>query len=72
MIGNWELNSNVTHATFTDLKKAFDTVSHNTFLQKIKNCGLRGLIQALLKSYLKNRSQEVKIGSKISKLKIVY
>ena len=49
---DWELNPNVTHATFIDLKKAFDAVSHNTFL-KADNCGLRGPIPALLKLYFK-------------------
>ena len=69
---DWELNPNGTHAVFIDLKKAFNTVSHDTLLQKPENCELRAPIQALLKSYLKNRSQVVKIGSKMSKLKSIH
>ena len=39
------------------------------FLQKAENWGLRGPMLALLKSHMTNRSQVVKIGSEISKLK---
>ena len=40
--------------------------------EKAENCGLRGPIQALLKSYLKNISQVVKIGFKMPKLKTIH
>ena len=65
-----ELYLNVKYATFIDLRKALDTVSQDTVLQKAENFRLRGPIQALLKPYYKNRSQLVKTDSKMSKLKI--
>ena len=48
-------------ASFIDLKKAFDTVDHQILLQKLNYNGIRGLPLELLKSYLTNRTQKVKI-----------
>lgn len=47
---------------FIDLKKAFDTVSHQKLLQKLKNIGITGKAHNMFASYLQNRSQIVKIG----------
>ena len=47
---------------FIDLKKAFDTVSVPTLVQKLENAGFRGTSLALMKSYLSNRRQGVKVG----------
>lgn len=47
---------------FVDLSKAFDTVSHEILLEKLENCGLRGNVSKLIKSYLSGRMQVVKIG----------
>ena len=41
---DWEVSPNVTHATFIDLKKAFDTASLDTLLLQAENCRLRGPI----------------------------
>lgn len=51
---------------FLDLAKAFDTVSTHILLRKLEQMGIRGLPLQLLKSYLSNRYQSVKIGNVIS------
>ena len=40
---------------FVDLKKAFDTVDHQTPIQKLAHYGIRSSELVLLKSYLSNR-----------------
>ena len=42
---------------FVDLKKAFDTVSHDLLLRKLNHYGFRGKCYNILKSYLTNRVQ---------------
>ncbi|CAG4962825.1 unnamed protein product [Colias eurytheme] len=51
---------------FLDLAKAFDTVSIPILLMKLERAGVRGLPLQLLKSYLTDRKQVVKIGNTIS------
>ena len=43
--------------TFLDLAKAFDTVSHNILLEKLKNYGICGKSLDWFDSYLSNRQQ---------------
>ena len=52
-----------------DLRKAFDTVSHERLLLKLEHYGIRGTALALLKSYLTNRMQFVNIDGFSSSLK---
>ena len=47
---------------FLDLSKAFDTVSHRILLERLENIGIRGVSLQLFKTYLSNRSQQVRLG----------
>ena len=51
---------------FIDLKKAFDSVSHNILLKKLSHYGFRGNSNAWFKSYLTNRTQFVTINNQKS------
>ena len=49
-----------------DLRKAFDTIDYTILLSKLETYGIRGLPLRLIKSYLSNRTQRVKVGSDLS------
>ena len=53
---------------FLDIKKAFDSVSHNILLKKLKHYGIDGIVLSWFESFLSDRMQKTKIGDKISKL----
>ena len=44
---------------YLDLSKAFDTVNHEIFLQKISMYGIQDIALKWLRDYLTNRSQYV-------------
>ena len=48
-----------TALSFVDLRKAFDTASHETLLVKLSNYGIRGVTHNLIHSYLLDRQQFV-------------
>lgn len=55
-----------TLAVFLDLAKAFDTVPHDSLLKVLHCCGVRGAVLNVFESYLRNRTQVVKIGDILS------
>ena len=62
------LNSrNFMMSIFVDLKKAFDTVSHPILIGKLERYGVRGTPLNLIRSFLSNRKQFVKIGNSSSR-----
>ena len=59
-------NKNFTLAAFVDLKKAFDTVSHEILGKKLHKFGLDTLTINWLKNYLTNRQQRCKANGTTS------
>ena len=51
---------------FLDIKKAFDSVSHEKLLKKLDFYGIRGVANSLLSSYLIGRTQYVSFASTTS------
>ena len=51
---------------FVDIKKAFNTISHEILLSKLDNCSVRGQATLLIKSYLKDRKQILDANGYIS------
>ena len=63
-------NKKIVVAVFIDLKKAFDVVSPEILLNKLKNLGFRGQMYDLIKTYLKDRKQYVKLNLLTSETEI--
>ena len=57
--------------SFIDLKKAFDTVTHDTLLEKLNQDGIRGISNDWFRSYLSDRTQFVSIKGFNSDFKTV-
>ena len=51
---------------FVDVAKAFDTVNHDLLLLKLDNMGIRGVALSWFRSYLSDRSQQVKCNGDLS------
>lgn len=60
-------NDKVVLVVFLDLKRAFETVSRQLLISKLKKLGLEGPVLDWFKSYLQNRKQKVKFGGSISR-----
>ena len=56
---------------FIDFQKAFDTIDNNILIKKLEYYGITGPFNALLKSYITNRSCITKIGQELSIQKII-
>lgn len=51
---------------FIDLTKAFDTVDHTVLLNKLEIYGIRGVSMEWFRSYLSNRTIQVRVGRDVS------
>ena len=51
---------------YQDFSKAFDKVGHNVLLHKIKALNITGKILKCLKSFVKKRSERVKVNGHLS------
>jgi retron-type reverse transcriptase len=51
---------------FLDFKKAFDSVNHELLIKKFDFCGIRGNALNLIKSFVSNRPQQVRIEGILS------
>ena len=49
-----------------DPRKAFDTINHYIFLEKLSQCVVRGIVNKWFQSYLRNRKQAVFLNNKWS------
>ena len=56
---------------YLDIRKAFDSISHQILLDKLHKIGIQGNIHCLLKSYLMSRSQYVICNGATSDVKFV-
>lgn len=51
---------------YMDLRKASDVVDHELLLNVLETFGIRGVVNELIRSFLSNRTQAVKIGDAVS------
>ena len=56
---------------YLDLAKAFDCISHDILLEKLRYYGVNDISIQLLKSYLSNRKQYVQIGDVLSSMQYI-
>ena len=69
LLKDWReaLDKNVyVSAVLMDLSKAFDCLPHNILLDKLSAYGVSSQSVSLLKSYLSNRKQQIKVNSVLS------
>lgn len=70
---NKEMNqSHYSVCLFLDLKKAFDSVSHDILIRKFKDLGFNTQLVAWLENYLSNRLQSVKACITSPPLNVTY
>ena len=53
----------VTGVVFVDVRKAFDSVSHQTLINELFSCGVTGIALQWFQSFLENRWQTVSTGN---------
>lgn len=58
-------------SVFLDLAKAFDTVSHGNLLDRLEQSGVRGPALNVLRNYLSDRIQKVRINNVLSEPSII-
>ena len=54
-----------------DLTAAFDTIDHNILMRRLHGYGLCGDVHAWLTSYLRNRTNVVRVKSSVSQLNTI-
>jgi hypothetical protein len=59
-------NGNFCVGVFLDLRKAFDTCSHEILLKKMSHYGINGTALEWFTSYLQDRTQKVEIEGNLS------
>jgi hypothetical protein len=64
-------NKNTAILISLDISKAFDSVDHEILLRKLNHYGIRGASNELIRNFLHDRIQHVKINSCISKPGII-
>ena len=69
VLSNDKSSKDLSIATFLDLSKAFDTVSHDILLHKLFHYGIRGVANNWFRSYLCNRQQFTQINNNKSSMK---
>lgn len=71
VIDEWKLivsEAKMVGVIFMDLKRAFETIDRERLLEKLYQYGIRGMVIEWLRSYLKDRTQQVQFNNKWSKL----
>lgn len=53
---------------FIDLKRAFETINRERLIEKLYQYGIKGMVLKWLRSFLNNRTQQVRFNNKWSKL----
>ena len=66
LVYNGHENGDSIETVFTDYSKAFDRVDHAILLRKLFEQGVRDKNMKLIKSYLTERSQVVRVNGEIS------
>lgn len=70
VIDEWKLivsKGEMVGVIFMDLKRAFETIDRDRLIEKLYQYGIRGMVLDWLKSYLNNRTQQVRFDYKWSK-----
>lgn len=70
VIDDWKLivsEGKMVGVIFLDLKRAFETIDRNRLLDKLDQYGIRGMVLEWFRSYLRNRTQQVRFNNQLSK-----
>lgn len=71
VIDEWKMliiEGNIIGVIFMDLKKAFETINRDRLFRKMYQYGIRGKVHNWIKTYLSNRTQQVKINQVSKKI----
>jgi len=70
VIDDWKLiisEGKMVGVIFLDLKRAFETVDRTRLLEKLDQYGMRGKMLKWFKTYLSNRTQQIRVNNQCSK-----